>query len=151
MQDIHIQHGKYVITTDKSIMQLSEIHQWLSTEAYWSKGVPYAIVAQAFHHSFCIGVICEGHQVGYARLTTDYAVFGYLADVYIHQAHRGQGLSKLMMKTLMELDWVKGLRVIMLATQDAQGLYSKFGFSAPEHPERIMQIRRTDIYSKPNT
>jgi GNAT superfamily N-acetyltransferase len=151
MQHTNISHGNYLITTDKSKMHLADIHEWLSTEAYWSKGVPYHIVEQAFNHSFCIGILHQGHQVGYARLMTDYAVFAYLADVYILKAHRGQGLSKLMMKTLMELDWVKGLRVIMLATQDAQGLYSQFGFTKPEHPERIMHIRRPDIYGVINS
>jgi hypothetical protein len=36
----------------------------------------------------------------------------------------------------------------MLATQDAHGVYAKFGFSAISSPERWMEIHRPDVYAR---
>lgn len=129
----------YLITTDRSLMDVTAIHEWLSTHSYWSKGIAFETVKAAFEHSFVIGVLLEGKQVGYARLVTDYVIFGYLADVYILEAHRGKGLSKEMLRQLFELDWVKNLRRIMLGTADAHALYEQFGFTAPRQPQRWME------------
>ncbi len=150
MEFISLINEDYTITTDKSLMQLDAIHRWLSTEAYWSKNIPYKTVESAFNNSFCIAVLHCGKQIGYARLITDYTTHAYLADVYIEQAHRGKGLSKQMMQVLMDLDWVKKLRRIMLATVDAKGLYEKFGFAAPKHPDRLMEVMQPAIYGDIN-
>jgi GNAT superfamily N-acetyltransferase len=78
---------------------------------------------------------------------TDYATFGYLADVYVEEGHRGQGISKKMMELIFGLEWVKGLRRIMLATKGAQELYRKYEFTECKFPERIMELTRPDIYT----
>ncbi len=147
MDSIHIHHGEYLLTTNKSLLQPEAIHAWLSVHSYWSKGISLPVVQEAFQNSFCIGILYKNTQIAYARFITDYAIFAYLADVFVQEEHRGIGLSKLMMQHLMALPWVQKLRVTLLATQDAQGLYSQYGFAALDHPERFMQIRRPDIYS----
>jgi GNAT superfamily N-acetyltransferase len=146
MQPINISYKGYTITTDKSQMNVVTIHHWLSTESYWCKNVPFEIVKKSFDNSYCIGVLYDGEQVGFARLITDYATFAYLADVYVIEAHRGKELSKQMMEILMNLDWVKGMRRVMLATLDAHGLYAQFGFTPISNPERLMVIARPTIY-----
>jgi N-acetylglutamate synthase-like GNAT family acetyltransferase len=146
MQPINISYKGYTITTDKSQMDVVTIHQWLSTESYWCKNVPFEIVKKSFDNSYCIGVLYDGEQVGFARLITDYATFAYLADVYVIEAHRGKELSKQMMEILMNLDWAKGMRRVMLATLDAHGLYAQFGFTPISNPERLMVIARPTIY-----
>ena len=130
----------YIITTDRSLMRVDDIHHWLSNYSYWAKGIPPGVVRQAFDHSFVAGVLLNGRQVGYARFVTDYAVFAYLADVYIEEAHRGRGLSKAMIRLMMDQPWIKDLRRLMLATVDAHGLYAGFGFTAVAKPERLMEI-----------
>jgi GNAT superfamily N-acetyltransferase len=147
MQPITITYNGYTITTDKALMRVEDVHLWLSTEAYWCKRIPFDVVKTAFDNSYCIGILKDGRQVGYARFVTDYSVFAYLADVYVAEAHRGQGLSKKMMEILMGLDWVQKLRRISLATVDAHGLYEQFGFKQPAIPERLMEIIRPNIYS----
>lgn len=130
---------QYTITTDRSLMDVSAIHDWLTHHSYWAQGIAYETVKTAFDHSFVIGVLLNGKQVGYARLVTDYVIFAYLADVYILEAHRGQGLSKAMLARLFELDWVQKLKRIMLGTADAHLLYEQFGFTAPKQPHRWME------------
>jgi len=149
MEDqITFPYNDITITTDKELMIASDIFRWLSEVSYWCKGIPYEIFKRGFDNSFCIGAIHNGKQVGYGRLITDYATFAYLADVYVLETYRGQGISKVMMQTLLDLDWVKGMRAIRLATVDAHGLYEKFGFTGSKQPERLMEITRPDIYKK---
>ena len=133
----------YTITTDKSLMNINDVHKWLSEESYWCKGIDFETYKKAFDNSFCIGTIYKGRQIGYARLVTDYVILGYLADVFVTEEHRGKGISKRMMEVLMGLDWVKQLWVLRLATTDAHELYRKFGFSSILHPEKMMELIRS--------
>lgn len=146
MEIITVEHEGYIITTDKTQLQPEAVHKWLSEESYWSKNIPYELVKRAFDNSYCIGILKDGRQLGYGRLITDYTTFAYLADVYVEEEHRGQGLSRKMMELLLEQAWVKGLRKVMLATLDAHGLYAKFGFTPMIISERYMEISRPIIY-----
>lgn len=134
--------GSFHIKTDFENMDVESIHQFLSTESYWAKGIPMEMVSVALKNSFCIGLFEDEKQIGFARLVTDYATFGYLADVYILKEYRGKGLSKMMVKYIMKLEFVQGLRRTLLATLDAHSLYRQFGFQSPENPERLMEIKR---------
>ena len=146
MKPVKIEYKGYTITTDKTEMQAEAIHKWLTEQSYWAKHIPFDIVKTSFDNSFCIGILKNNEQVGYGRLITDYATFAYLADVYVTEPHRGIGLSKKMMEILLEQDWVKGLRKIMLATLDAHGLYAQYGFTPMLISERYMEISRPIIY-----
>lgn len=152
MQYLTMSFGEYVITTDKRQMNLSDIHQWLSEEAYWSKGIPFDTVKTQFDNSFCIGILLGNRQVGFARLVTDYATFAYLADVYVLEEHRGKKLSVAMLDVLFSLAWVKSLRRIMLSTIHAHGLYQKYGFSSCKYPDRLMEILQSpNMYQTHNS
>lgn len=150
MEGIQVSCNGYTISSDKGLLKLDEIHHFLSLEAYWSKNISKEIVQNAIENSFCIGIYYSGEQVGFARIITDYATFGYLADVFILKTHRGKGLSKAMMAVIMNLTWVKMLRRFSLATLDAQGLYRQFGFENPKNPERLMEIVKPSIYGDTN-
>lgn len=143
---ITIEYKGYTVTTDKTKMQPVAIHKWLSEQSYWCKHIPFETVKTAFDNSYCIAVLNDGVQIGYARFVTDYARFAYLADVYVEEEHRGKGLSKKMMDTLMGLDWVSKLQKLMLGTLDAHGLYRQYGFKEIALPERFMEISRPHIY-----
>jgi len=151
MLPITVNFKEYVITTDKSRMKVRDVHQWISEQSYWAKGIPFNTFRKSFDHSYCIGALAGDRQIAFARLITDYAVFGYLADVYVEEAYRGKGISKKMMEILFGLDWVKNLRGIKLGTKDAQGLYLQYGFTECKHPERNMEIARPDIYKSETT
>lgn len=146
IEPVNLHVDGYLVTTDKAKMHVGQIHYWLSTQAYWCLNVPFQTVKTAFDHSFCIGVLHNNEQVAFARLVTDYATFGYLADVYVDEPHRNKGLSKKMMEVLMSVEWTRKLRRISLATRDAHELYRQFGFSGLSLPERMMEIKRSDLY-----
>jgi len=128
-------------------MNITLIHQYLNDESYWAKGIPLETVQRSMEHSICFAVMLGEEQVGFARIISDEAVFAYLADVFILEAHRGKGLSKMLMEFISNYPSLQGLRRWMLATLDAQGLYAQYGFTALEKPERIMQKHFPDVYS----
>lgn len=148
MQPISVQHGEYLFTTDKALLHPEQVHKWLTESSYWSEGIPYEIVKGAFDNSFTIGILHKDEQVGYARLITDYTTFAYLADVYVLEAHRGKGLSKLMMQMIFDQPWVKQLRRVMLATRDAHTLYAQYGFTAIGNPDKLMELLQSNVYKR---
>jgi len=136
----------YLFSNDKSRLQLEAIHQYLSKESYWSQNIARDLVEASIAGSECFGIYHKGAQIGFARIITDYASFGYLADVYVLESHRGKGLSKELMGFIMKFPLVKTLRRFMLATRDAHELYKKFGFTPLSTPERFMEIKPFESY-----
>lgn len=135
------------ITKDKSKIQIDYVHNFLSKKSYWAKNIPLDIVKKSIENSLCYTVLKEENQVGFARVITDQASFCYLCDVFIDEKERGKGYSKLLMQFIMNDEVLHGLRRYMLATLDAHGLYKMFGFKSLSMPERIMEIKNSDIYS----
>jgi GNAT superfamily N-acetyltransferase len=119
----------YEVSADRARLDLDVVHGFLSTEAYWSPGVARELVERSIENSMPFGVYRGGEQVGFARVVTDRAPFAWIADVFILPAHRGRGLSKLLMAGILGHPELHGLRRWLLATADAHGLYRQFGFS----------------------
>jgi GNAT superfamily N-acetyltransferase len=136
----------YNITLDQSQIDPVAAHAFLS-RTYWSPNIPLAIVQRAIAGSLCVAVHCDERQVGFARVVTDRATFAYLADVYVLEEHRGQGLSRKMLEALFAHPDLQGLRRMMLATRDAHELYAKFGFTPLANPSIMMELHRPDVYS----
>jgi N-acetylglutamate synthase-like GNAT family acetyltransferase len=109
--------------------------------------MPRTIIERAIQHSLCFGVYHHAAQVGFARVVTDKSTFALLADVFILQAHRGKGLSKSLMRCVVEHEDLQGLRRFLLLTSDAHGLYRQFGFTEIGSPSRFMEILKQDIYA----
>lgn len=133
------------LTFDSARFDVEAIHDFLSS-AYWSAGIPRAVVERAIAGSLCIGAFVDGAQVGFARLVTDRATFAYLADVYVLPAHRGSGISRRMLEALFAHPDAQGLRRMLLATRDAHGLYARFGFTPLAAPDRFMEAHRPNVY-----
>jgi N-acetylglutamate synthase-like GNAT family acetyltransferase len=142
--------NNYIISTDKALLQIPVIHQYLSVESYWAQNIPLAIVQQSIEGSLCFGIYTkdEQQQIGFARVITDQATFAYLADVFVLANYRGIGLSKWLMEYILQYPSLQTIRRFMLATQDAHGLYQQFGFKALEKPERLMQILSFTNYAE---
>lgn len=135
----------YKFSSDKKLMDVGAIHAYLS-RSYWAENVPQDVIARAIENSLCFGVFYKQSQIGFARLITDSATFAYLSDVYILEEHRGKGLSKKLMETIMKHPQLQHLRRMVLATYDAHTLYEKFGFKQLTKPETFMELWKPDIY-----
>lgn len=130
--------GAYLVTTDKGRLDLSLVHSFLKT-SYWAGGIPAEVVRRSVKNSLTFGLFRDDEQVGFARVVTDYATFAYLADVFVLEPHRGQGLGKWMMEVVFSYPELQDLRRWMLATRDAHGLYRKYGFAELEEPQIFME------------
>ncbi len=139
----------YEISTDRSRLDVALIHDFLRS-TYWAQGIPRAVVERSIQHSLCFGAFLGGRQVGFARVISDFASFAYVADVFVVPEHRGRGISKLLMRAIIEHPDLQGLRRILLATRDAHGLYAQFGFEPLTHPEHFMTLHKPDVYRDGN-
>ena len=135
----------YEISDDPARIDADAAHAYL-TRSYWAAGIPKSVVERAIRGSLCFGVYHEGAQIGFARVVTDATTFAYLADVYILEPHRGQGLSKRLLAAIVAHPQLQCLRRFLLATRDAHGLYRQFGFDGLARPERLMEISNPDPY-----
>jgi GNAT superfamily N-acetyltransferase len=142
------QKENFTISTDKNKLDIPYIHRYLSKESYWAANVPLDIVQRSIDQSLCFGIYDGEKQIGFARIITDEATFGYLADVFIDVSYRGRSLSKWLIQVILELPFIPVLRRFMLATRDAHGLYEQFGFTPITMPELFMQIHRPDAYKQ---
>ena len=141
--------GQYEISSERSRLDLALIHDYLRS-SYWAQGIPRAVVERSIQHSLCFGAYLDGRQAGFARVVTDYATFAYVADVFVVPEHRGHGISKLLLRAILEHSELQGLRRFLLATQDAHGLYAQFGFQPLAHPEHFMTVHKPDVYRGEN-
>ncbi len=141
MENDNYQKDGFIISTDKSLLDINYIHHYLSTESYWAQGIPYETVKRSIENSFCFGMYKNGKQIGFARVITDFATFAWLCDVFVNEDFRGLSLGKWLMETIHSHPTLQGFRAWMLGTKDAHGLYAQFGYGPLPEPHRIM--RRT--------
>jgi len=139
--------GAYSISTDSALLDRPLIHAFLSG-SYWAGGIPRETVDRSIEGALCFGVYEGASQVGFARVITDRATFAYLADVFVLESHRGQGLAVWLMEAIRSHPDLQGLRRWILMTRDAHGLYEKSGFRTIEDPSRCMEIVDRDVYTR---
>ncbi len=141
MNDTVFLKKRYHISTDKSLLNLELIYNFLDKESYWAKGIEIVTLKDAVENSLCFGVYFnQVTQVGFARVITDQATFAYLCDVFIMQEYRTLGLSKWLIQTILKHPHLQGIRRCLLATADAHNLYSQFGFKQVVRPDSWMEI-----------
>jgi len=131
----------YELDDDTARLDLDLVHTWLSTDAYWALGRPRPVLDAAVAGSDNYGIYtAEGTQAAFCRVVTDRATFGWLCDVYVDRAHRGRGLGRWMVAALRDHYTKPGFRRLLLATNDAHGVYAAVGFGPLLTPERWMEL-----------
>jgi GNAT superfamily N-acetyltransferase len=130
---------QYELSLAPERVQMEVVHGFLRT-CYWSPGVRREIVEKALANSIVVGayIAGSGEQVGYARVVTDRATFAWLCDVFVLEPHRGRGLSRRMVQTLLAHPELQTLRRWALGTRDAHEVYRPLGFQ-PVIAERWME------------
>lgn len=149
------QRSDYLISTDRSRLNIELIHDFLANRTYWAVGRKREVVERSIANSLPFGIYKGDDevgfaQVGFARVVTDYATFAWIADVFILNEHRGQGLSKWLMKVILAHPELQGFRRWVLATKDAHGLYERFGFIPLHRPERWMERPDPNMQESPD-
>ncbi len=125
------------ITTDPSRVDLDILDNWLN-KTYWAEGRPREVIERSVQNSLNFSAFLGGEFIGFARVVTDRATFGWVCDVVVEDKARGQGVGKALMQAIVEHPDLKGIKRLLLATLDAHGLYAQYGFIALPNPERWM-------------
>jgi len=144
------ERGEYLITSDRSRLDVGFIHTFLANETYWAVGRSIEVVKRSIDNSLCFGIYRKTEQVGFARVVTDFATFAWLADVFIVPEHRGHGLAKWLMEVILAHPELQGFRRWVLATKDAHSLYAQFGFIPLHRPGRWMERPDPNMQESPD-
>jgi N-acetylglutamate synthase-like GNAT family acetyltransferase len=140
-QILETHRDRFTISTDPARLDIDAICDFLK-RAYWANTRPRKRTERAIQNSLVFGVYDGDRQIGLARVVSDYAIFAYLCDVFIHEDYRAHGLGKWLVQTILEHPDLRDMRRWLLVTSDAHGLYKQFGFTSMEDPERWMQMFR---------
>ena len=136
---LEVFQDKFTISTDPARLDMDAIVDMLQ-HAYWATGRPRERTERAFQNSLVFGVYDGDKQIGMARVVTDFSIFAYLCDVFIHEDYRARGLGKWLMQTIMNHPDLVDMRRWLLVTSDAHGLYRQYGFTTIEDSEHWMQL-----------
>ncbi|MEA2271427.1 MAG: hypothetical protein QOI98_135 [Solirubrobacteraceae bacterium] len=133
--------GGYELDDDPERIDVAAVHRFLDQESYWARGRPREVQARLVREADrVVGLYHGERQLGFARVVSDGVAIAYLADVYVEAEARGRGLGTEMVREAVEGGPHAGLGWV-LHTEDAHGLYAKFGFRPPgprvmERPKR---------------
>ena len=116
----------------------------LLADAYWTPGIGRSeVMFGASHSTLVLGAYLKDELVGYLRVISDRARFAYLLDVIVDPEYRRQGIGQALVRHALNHERLKAVYQWLLRTKDAHGVYSRFGFTNIDQPDRWM-VRQTD-------
>ncbi|MCP4595809.1 GNAT family N-acetyltransferase [Neptuniibacter sp.] len=117
----------YFISDDRDDIQLEQVTSLLMS-SYWAQERSLETIKTSIQHSICFSLFCDDVQVGFARVVTDFSSVAYIADFIIQAEHRSKGIGKWMFGVIVnDPRWSSKFQ--FLVTDDAHGLYERYGFS----------------------
>jgi GNAT superfamily N-acetyltransferase len=123
----------YTVAADRDRVDRDAVWRLLSTEAYWGRWREREHLERQIDSAWrVVGVWDDatGATVGFARAISDGVDFAYLADVIVDPAHRGHGLGRRIVSTMVDDGPGAAFRWVLF-TADAHGLYRGYGFAEP--------------------
>lgn len=127
------------LSDDHARLDVARIQRWLAG-SYWCPGIELTQVERQIAGSHCLGAYLPGgDRVGFARVISDRASFAWLADVWVDEAARGQGLGRRMTQWFVDHPEYAGIRRFALTTADAHGVYAELGFKPLARPAMMME------------
>lgn len=132
--------GPYTLSTDRERIDIDRVFRFLAEESYWARDVTKEFVARSVAGSLALGIYCDGAQVGFARVITDYTRLAYVLDVFIDREHRGRGLGTWLTQVIRTHPDLTTVTRWLLTTVDAHAVYARAGFVPVAHPEWLMEV-----------
>jgi GNAT superfamily N-acetyltransferase len=153
MNDLPIEFRRegYFVSTDRGRLDLEAVLTMLRA-THWGGDLTSEALGRAADNSLCFGLYHGTLQLGFARVITDLATYGYLTDVVIDESFRGQGLGEWLVECVLAHPDLQRLRRLALFTRDSPELYARFGFVPGAGSQGYMELlggasamkRRTD-------
>jgi GNAT superfamily N-acetyltransferase len=134
----------YVLSDAPERLDREVIWRFLSSEAYWGRWRSREDVEKQIDGAWrVVGAYEEasGALVGFARAVSDGVGFAYLADVFVVPGHRGVGLGRRLVATMIDDGPGADFRWTLF-TGDAHGLYRRFGFEDPGPTAMVRPTRQ---------
>jgi GNAT superfamily N-acetyltransferase len=134
----------YDLDDDPARIQRDVVWGWLSTEAYWGRWRTRDQVETQLDGAWrVVGAYRRdtGGQVAFARAVSDGVGFAYLADVFVLDGHRGDGLGKRLLRLMIDDGPGADMRWTLF-TNDAHDLYRQFGFREPDATAMVRPARQ---------
>jgi GNAT superfamily N-acetyltransferase len=128
------------VSTDPGDVDVDVVAAFLHDEAYWSLGRPRDVVERSLAASRVFTLVAEdGMMAAFARVVTDGVTFGWICDLFVVAEHRGRGLGHQLADAIVTDPELSGIKRLMLATEDAHGVYADVGFTPLVAPTRWME------------
>ncbi len=110
---------------------------------YWAKDEPKARLRAAITGSHPYGLYApDGAPAGFVRVLSDGVYNARISDLFVLPEHRGRGLARWIISRLLYASRFCDVRAWQLATDDAHGLYERFGFNTFKGDGRFMTLVR---------
>ena len=129
---------KIEISTDKDRLDIEMIHEFISNQSYWGKGRTLEEVQRTIENSINFGVYEHNKQIGFCRVVTDTVTFAYVMDFFVIEEFQQRGIGEMLAQEMLSHSELTSVRWL-LATNDANGFYAKFGFRQIEDTARFME------------
>jgi N-acetylglutamate synthase-like GNAT family acetyltransferase len=120
--------GDFVVTTDRSRMDPDAALALLHT-TFWAREMRRDVLTRAISNSVSFALFERERLIGFGRVVTDLATYGYWTDVVIANGYRGRGLGRWLSECMLAHPDLQGLRRVPLLTRDAAQLYAAMGFT----------------------
>jgi GNAT superfamily N-acetyltransferase len=137
---VEFRRGEFIVSTDRSRIAPGAALALLHS-TFWGAGMELEALSRAIANSVCFGLYLGKDLVGFGRVITDLATYGYWTDVVIADAHRGKGLGRWLSECMLRHPELQGFRRLALLTRDAQSLYERVGFTVGAGPLTYMEHR----------
>ncbi len=139
----------FTFSSDHNDVDVKKVQSWLC-ECSWSKAIPISTVEKMIKSSFCVSAFNENNeQIGFSRAITDYCTYAYICDVYVDQDYRGNGIARLMLNIMLEVnDFRKFKHLSLIATPESQSLYESLMFKKTHPDLPHMEICDLNTYVK---
>lgn len=128
------------LSDDRTRLDVARVHGWLAS-SYWTPGIAREQVEKQIANSHCLGVYLAetGEQVAFSRVISDKASFAWVADVWVDESVRGQGVGRKMVGWFLDHPDYATVRRFALSTFDAHGVYAGLGFTPLRRPDHLME------------
>ena len=132
--------GEFTVSTDRRRHDIERVLALLHS-TFWAGKLTREVLARAMENSLCFGLYHGTEMIGFARVVTDRATYGYLTDVVVVEGHRNGGLGRWLTECVIAHPDLQGLRRLTLLTRDARPLYERCGFVlGPDGEHVYMEI-----------
>ncbi|KAI5793660.1 hypothetical protein FPQ18DRAFT_332829 [Pyronema domesticum] len=128
----HSSASNFLASSNPALLDPVAVHDYVANRSYWGNGMPFDVVERGLRNSLVVGIYDTSadaekpRQIGCGRWITDCATFAYMSDVYIENEYQGRGLGKWLVRCMMDLPEIQGVRRMILLTDDAIGMYEKY-------------------------